>query len=161
MENDFNAMMEHFKNLQQPKSNFWKKYDDILNCLSTEQKTWVSKQDSVVIAKEKMFSMFLDYLFDQKKDDFVSVKDGKYKGIVNDYFAAIQNAADKYVSHAELLEKENQDLKEQLKKIIEERQNESMATDGSRRGRKNNNDSYVRADNDSGQNGKNSESIQD
>lgn len=156
METDFNAMMDHFKALQQPKSSFWKKYDDILNSLSADQKQWVSKQNEVVMAKEKMFSMFLNYLFDQKKDDFVSVNDGKYKGIVSDYFQAIQKAADGYVSHAESLERENEDLKAKLKEILEARKNESMAADGSRRNGKNDLDQVIRTDNSTGKDGKNS-----
>lgn len=158
MENDFNAMMEHFKNLQLPKSNFWKKYDDLINCLSNEQKSFVSKQNEVIDAKERMFSSFLDYLFDQKKEDFINVGDGKNKNVVQNYFDSIQRAADKYVSRSEQLEKENESLRNQLKMFMEQK-NESMATNGNRRTRKENINPSLWTDNNSGANGTNNESI--
>ena len=102
------------------RTDFWKRYDDVINCLSSEQRDFVSRQKNVIQAKNLMYQEFIDYLFEINKDAFVSVSDGVHKNIVNKYINEIKNAADSYVSRTEQLEKENEELKAQIKKVLEE-----------------------------------------
>lgn len=117
-------------------SAYWKRYDDTVSAMSAEQRAWVGKQEAVIAAKQNMFGVFLDYLFEVNKDAFVSVGDGQYKSVVDAYIDTLQKAADGYVSRAESLEKENEELRRQLKQILErEKLNETkpMAADGAGR----------------------------
>ena len=120
----------------------WRRYDDTLAAMSAEQKGWVCKQDSVLRAKSEMYGQFIDYLFEQNKDAFVSVGDGRYKKVCEDYIDIIQASASTYVSRSEQLEKQNEDLakrNEELQKKIDEfmkgKKDEPMATSGSGRSR--------------------------
>lgn len=122
---------------QMPQSTYWKRYDDTIAAMSGEQRAWVARQEEVINAKQVMFNVFLDYLFEANKDAFVSVGDGKYKGIVDSYIDTIQKAAEGYVSRAESLEKENEELRQQLKMMLEREKkygSKSMAANGAGRG---------------------------
>lgn len=142
------------------RTDFWKKYDDVINCLSSEQRDFVSRQKNVIQAKNLMYQEFIDYLFDVNKDAFVSVSDGVHKPVVNRYIDEIRKAADSYVSKTEQLEKENEELKAQIKKVLEEYGNaKPVAANGSGRVRENNTKKTFRQDGDSRLNGNGSESV--
>lgn len=132
---------------QMPQSAYWKRYDDTIAAMSGEQRAWVARQEEVINAKQVMFSVFLDYLFEANKDAFVSVGDGKYKGIVDSYIDTIQKSADGYVSRAESLERENEELRQQLKMMLEREKHgsKSMAANGAGRGGASNDAEAVRA----------------
>lgn len=100
-------------------STYWVKYDNILNGMSNEQKQFVAKNEEVKKKKGVMINAFIDYLFEQYKDSFVSVQDGAYKPIADDYIESVKKAGDSYVSRAEQLENENEQLKRQLKELME------------------------------------------
>lgn len=130
----YEDMMQQLKGEMQnqtSQSSYWKRYDDTVSAMSQEQRAWVGKQVDVIDAKNAMFSVFFDYLFEMNKDAFVSVGDGKYKGVVDNYIDMLQKTANNYVSRAEALEKENEELRNKLKIILEDRLNDkSMATNG-------------------------------
>lgn len=44
------------------RTDFWKRYDDVINCLSSEQRDFVSRQKNVIQAKNLMYQEFIDYL---------------------------------------------------------------------------------------------------
>lgn len=100
-------------------SVYWNRYDQLLNGMSLEQKTFVSKNEKVLQKKSEMMNAFLDYLFEQYKDSFVSVQGGIYQKIADEYIETVRAAGDNFVTRAEELEKENEDLKRQIKKLME------------------------------------------
>lgn len=149
--NTYNDILEQLKKeaanspLQQ-KSAYWKRYDDTVAAMSAEQRNWVGKQKEVIDAKNTMLSVFFDYLFETHKEAFVAVGDGQYKTVVDSYINTIQKAADSYVSRAETLEKENEELRMQIKQLLqkEKKNGKPMATDGAGPSRESINDSPVR-----------------
>lgn len=149
--NTYNDILEQLKNEStnspfRQKSAYWRRYDDTVASMSAEQRSWVSKQQDVIDAKNTMLTVFFDYLFDVHKEAFVSVGDGQYKAVVDEYINTIQKSADGYVSRAETLEKENEELRKQLKQLLdkETRHGKSMATNGAGHGGESINDSPVR-----------------
>ena len=71
MNNDFNVnSFEHF----QPYNSYWGNYDSMIKEMSNDQKNFVGKQDEVKNAKNLLISAFIDYLFEQNKNNFVRVK---------------------------------------------------------------------------------------
>lgn len=115
MNNDFrfNNNLEQF----QYNNMYWKKYDSLINSLSNEQKAFVSKQDAVLTAKQNLISAFIDYLFEQNKSTFILSNDVAQK-LADNYLDAIDTAAKSYVSRSEELEKENNELKQQIKQLM-------------------------------------------
>ena len=162
---EYEQLLQKLKNEVVPSnspSQYWRRYEDIVNSMSAEQRNWVQKQNSVIEAKQGMFAIFLEYLFEQNRDAFVSVGEGKFRTIVDSYIDTVQKTADSFVSRADKLEKENEELKEQLKRFLEKGgTNESMATNGSRQSRSDNFTKDFRANDNSGQIGENFIDVQD
>lgn len=151
---DLDILIQRLRNESQAqsvnKSGTWRRYDDTLASLSTEQKLWVCKQEPVLKAKSEMYSQFIDYLFELNRDAFCSVGDGRYKKLCEDYIDSIQASASRYVSRSEQLEKQNENLIKQneelqrkLEEILKGNKNESMATVGSRCSREDNSKNIV------------------
>ena len=111
--NNHNLNFERY----QTTNAYWNKYEQILAQMSNEQKVFVSKQESVLIAKQNLLSAFIDYLFEQNKVVFInSSENGKL--LMEDYISTINTAAESYVSKSEQLEKENEELKKQIKQLM-------------------------------------------
>lgn len=100
-------------------STYWNKYDSLLNGMSAEQKQFVAKNENVMKKKTVMLNAFLDYLFEQYKDSFVSVQNGIYKPIAEEYIESVKAAGDSYITRSEQLETENEELRKQLKALME------------------------------------------
>lgn len=100
-------------------SNYWNKYDGILNEMSLEQKKFISKNENVLEKKSVMMNAFLDYLFELNKDSFVSVQGGMYKQVAEDYIESVKAARDLYISRSEQLETENAALRRQLEELLQ------------------------------------------
>lgn len=111
--NNFNLNFERY----QLNNSYWNKYEQILSSMSSEQKVFVSKQESVLLAKQNLISAFIDYLFEQHKATFINSSDNA-KALADDYFESINKAAASYVSKSEQLEQENEELKKQLKQLM-------------------------------------------
>ena len=157
---DYGQMMQKVKtDFQVATANsVWKTYQDVVMGMSVEQRNWVQKQETVINAKQEMFAIFLDYLFENNRDAFVNAYDGKYKSIVDNYIDTIRKAADSYVSRAEVLEKENAELREKIKEFLsKEQKHDTMATVGTRQGRESSFDEVIRTRNNSEPSGNNLE----
>ena len=115
MSNDF-RFSNNF-NPYQMNNSFWNKYNNLINQMSSEQKNYVGKQKNVLSAKQNLLSEFIDYLFEQHKNNFVLASEHAKK-LADEYITSIQKAADSYVTHSEELEKENADLKKQIQQLM-------------------------------------------
>ena len=113
MNNDFNLNFERF----QLDNSYWNKYNNLINRMSNEQRMFVGKQEDVLQAKQKLISVFVDYLFEQYKGSFVNSSD-MAQALANEYFEAVSKAAEKYVTRNDQLEKENAELKKQVKQLM-------------------------------------------
>ena len=106
-------------------STYWTKYENILNGMSAEQRQYIAKNEDVINKKEVMLNAFLDYLFEQYKDSFVSVQNGIYKPIADEYIESVKAAGETYISRSEQLENENAELKKKLKELLEKGKNDN------------------------------------
>ena len=98
-------------------NSYWQKYNDLLKNMSGEQRIFVSKQESVLAAKQNLMSTFIDYLFEREKNSFINSGDTA-KNIADSYIESVKDAADRYVTRNEQLEKENAELKKQLQQLM-------------------------------------------
>lgn len=111
---DFNGFsINNFQN----NNSYWVRYNSMIQDMSSEQRIFVSKQDSVIEAKQNLMTTFIDYLFEREKNSFVNSSD-EYKKISDKYLDVVKEAADRYVTRNEELEKENIELKKQLKQLM-------------------------------------------
>lgn len=157
MGDDIDALVQRLRNEARVqsvnRSGTWRRYDDSLAAMSAEQKSWVCKQESVMKAKSEMYTQFIDYLFELNKEAFVSVGDGNYRKVCEDYVDSIQKSASSYVSRSDILEKQNEDLvkrNEELQRKLNEilgGLGESVATSGSGYSRESNSNGDIRTGN--------------
>lgn len=115
MNNDFNVTsFDHF----QPYNSYWGNYDSMIKEMSNDQKNFVGKQDEVKNAKNLLISAFIDYLFEQNKNNFVSTSEIAKK-LADDYINTVKNALNNYETRSERLEKENADLRKQIQQLLD------------------------------------------
>ena len=112
-----NFDINNFNNYQILNNSYWIKYNNLIQHMSQEQKIFVSKQESVLEAKQNLMSSFLDYLFEREKSNFINSSD-EAKRISDIYIESIKIAADKYVTRNEELEKENAELKHKIQQLL-------------------------------------------
>lgn len=98
-------------------NSYWSNYENLVKDMSNEQKNYVSKQKSVVSAKQNLMTAFIDYLFEQNRNSFV-VASPAARNLADEYISAISKAANGYVTRSDELEKENADLKKQLQQLM-------------------------------------------
>lgn len=122
MNNDFNLSFEQYK-----LNNYWNKYNNLINTMSYEQKAFVGKQENVLQAKQKLITMFIDYLFEQYKSSFVNSSDMAHS-LADEYFDAVSKAAEKYITRSDLLEQENAELKKEVEALKKGIKNDNSAT---------------------------------
>lgn len=115
MNNDFN--FNSFERFQIPNS-YWNNYDSMIKEMSSEQKLFVGKQENVISTKNQLISAFIDYLFEQNKNNFVSSSDAAKK-LADDYINSVRNAINSYETRSERLEKENAELKKQIQQLLD------------------------------------------
>lgn len=115
--NDDNYLFNRNLNQFEINNSYWQKYDSLLNSMSSEQKIFVSKQEEVIKSKQILISAFIDYLFEQNKNSFIATSD-LAKKLADDYYNCVSQAASGFVTHSEQLEKENEELKRQLKQLL-------------------------------------------
>lgn len=124
---DFNSF--NINNFQ-INNSYWSRYNSMIQDMSSEQRIFVSKQESVIEAKQNLMTTFIDYLFEREKTSFVNSSED-YKKISDKYLDTVKEAADRYVTRNEELEKENTELKKQLKQLMldfEGKNNENKCT---------------------------------
>jgi hypothetical protein len=112
MNNYFNDNL--YKNYTNP---FWIKYEDIIRNMSKEELNFVNKQESVILAKQNLISVFIDYLFEKEKNNFIAISEIS-KQVAENYLNEIQKASSNYVSKNEILENENAELKKRIEELL-------------------------------------------
>lgn len=98
-------------------NSYWAKYNNMIKDMSSEQRIFVSKQNSVIEAKQNLMSTFIEYLFEREKASFVNSSDDARK-IADIYLDTVKDASTRYVTRNEELEKENNELKKQIKQLM-------------------------------------------
>lgn len=109
---DFNSFTDY-----QINNSYWSRYNNMIKDMSNEQRIFVSKQDSVIEAKQNLMATFIDYLFERDKASFVNSSDDARK-IADIYLETVKDASSRYVTRNEELEKENIELKKQIKQLM-------------------------------------------
>ena len=113
-------------NFNQNQNPFWIKYESLIQKMSKEEINFVAKQESVIKAKESLISVFIDYLFEKEKNNFILTE--LSKSVTENYLTEIEKASSNYISRAESLENENLLLKKKIEELLKGTKNDNAAT---------------------------------
>ena len=113
-------------NFNQNQNPFWIKYESLIQKMSKEEINFVAKQESVIKAKESLISVFIDYLFEKEKNNFILTE--LSKSVTENYLTEIEKASSNYISRAESLENENLLLKKKIEELLKGTKNDNEAT---------------------------------
>lgn len=113
-------------NFNQNQNPFWLKYESLIQKMSKEEINFVAKQESVIKAKESLISVFIDYLFEKEKNNFILTE--LSKSVTENYLTEIEKASTNYISRAETLENENILLKKKIEELLKGTKNDDTTT---------------------------------
>ena len=113
-------------NFNQNQNPFWLKYESLIQKMSKEEINFVAKQESVIKAKESLISVFIDYLFEKEKNNFILTE--LSKSVTENYLTEIEKASSNYISRAESLENENILLKKKIEELLKGTKNDDTTT---------------------------------
>lgn len=102
---------------QKETSEVWKRFDDLINKMSEDQKAYVGQNDKVINKRKEMIQTFNDWLFEKYKGEFVEIP--AFAAIAQEYVEATASTAQDYGARANRLEQENEDLRRQLNALRE------------------------------------------
>lgn len=113
-------LLEHkLKNLENKtstnKSDYWQKLSDICSKLSADQLNYVTNNQNVTNAKNKMMEAFSLYLFEKYKDDFAEIQ--TFQTVCDDYVDTIEDTIKEYSNKVTSTFEENKILKNKISEL--------------------------------------------
>lgn len=108
--------LKHLENkTSTSKSDYWQKLSDICSKLSADQLNYVTNNQNVANAKNKMMEAFSLYLFEKYKDDFVEIQ--TFQTVCDDYIDTIADTIKEYSNKVTSTFEENKILKNKISEL--------------------------------------------
>lgn len=103
---------------QVPAAPVWQYFNDIVAKMSPEQMGFVQTSSKAVQAKKEMNGLFLEWMFERFKNDFVA--DPRFEAEARRYVDCIESVAAEFSEHNKNLAKENEALKAEIERLKRE-----------------------------------------
>lgn len=108
--------LKHLENkTSTSKSDYWQKLSDICSKLSADQLNYVTNNQNVTNAKNKMMEAFSLYLFEKYKDDFAEIQ--TFQTVCDDYVDTIEDTIKEYSNKVTSTFEENKILKNKISEL--------------------------------------------
>lgn len=120
-ENKFNiADLEHRINIYKEGAQteirpVWKRFNDLVQQMSDDQRSYVSNHDAVVGERLKMMQTFNDWMFEKYKNEFVSIP--SFDSLAQGYVEAVASTAQEFGAKTAALRQENAQLRQELDEL--------------------------------------------
>lgn len=96
-------------------ASVWQRLQDNLSRMSNEQLAFINKDPDCVAKKTAMNSVFIEWLFEQYKNDFVQVS--QFNSLANEYVDCIITKADDFSKRQANLVQDNENLRKELEEL--------------------------------------------
>ena len=96
-------------------ASVWQRLQDNLSRMSNEQIAFIDKDPDCVAKKTSMNSVFIEWLFEKYKNDFVQVS--QFNSIANEYVDCIITKADDFSKRQANLVQDNENLRKELEEL--------------------------------------------
>lgn len=93
----------------------WKRFNDLIQQMSDDQKAYVANHEVVVAEKQKMMQVFNEWIFEKHKNEFVLIPG--FDGLAQGYVEAVASTAQEFGAKTSALRQENEDLKRELEAL--------------------------------------------
>lgn len=96
-------------------ASVWQRLQDSLSRMSNEQIAFIDKDPDCVAKKTSMNSVFIEWLFEKYKNDFVQVS--QFNSLANEYVDCIITKADDFSKRQANLVQDNENLRKELEEL--------------------------------------------
>lgn len=103
---------------QIPAAPVWQYFNDVVAKMTPEQVNFVQTSSKAVSAKKELNGLFLEYMFERFKNDFVS--EARFEAEARRYVDCIESVAAEFSEHNKNLAKENEALKAEIERLKRE-----------------------------------------
>lgn len=102
-------------NLVQNTAPVWQRLNDYLAKMTNDQISYINFNETCVTKKQEMNKVFIEWLFEKYKNDFVQVS--SFNDIANDYVDTIITGAEEFVKNQANLAKDNENMRKELEEL--------------------------------------------
>ena len=93
----------------------WKRFDDLIQQMSDDQKTYVANHETVIGERQKMMQTFNDWMFEKYKNEFVTIP--SFDALAQGYVEAVASTAQEFGAKAAALRQENEELRREIEAL--------------------------------------------
>lgn len=105
-----------YKNSQKAEVQpIWKRFNDLIQQMSDDQKSYVANHEFVVGEKHKMMQVFNEWIFEKYKNEFVTISG--FDSIAQGYVEAVASTAQEFGQKSAALRQENEQLRRELDEL--------------------------------------------
>ena len=90
----------------------WKRFNDLIQQMSDDQKAYVGNHDLVIAERQKMMQTFNDWMFEKYKNEFVTIP--SFDSLAQGYVEAVASTAQEFGAKTAALRQENDELRKEL-----------------------------------------------
>ena len=90
----------------------WKRFNDLIQQMSDDQKAYVSNHELVIGERQKMMQTFNDWMFEKYKNEFVTIP--SFDSLAQGYVEAVASTAHEFGAKSAALRQENEELRREL-----------------------------------------------
>lgn len=93
----------------------WKRFNDLIQQMSDDQKAYVGNHDLVIAERQKMMQTFNDWMFEKYKNEFVMIP--SFDSLAQGYVEAVASTAQEFGAKTAALRQENDELRRELDEL--------------------------------------------
>ena len=96
-------------------ASVWQRFDEVVGRMSPEQLSYVNTSPKGIEAREKLMDVFVNWLFEVHKNEFVAIP--QFKEIANGYVDTIVSTAQEYLDKQKDILLENERLRAEIEEL--------------------------------------------
>lgn len=107
--------MAEFDNNNKTKASVWQRFDEVVGRMSPEQINYVNTNPESVKARENLMDMFVNWLFEVHKNEFVAIP--QFKELADGYVDTIVSTSQEYLNKQREVLLENERLRAEIEEL--------------------------------------------
>lgn len=101
--------------VEKTQASVWQRFDEVVGRMSAEQLNYVNTSPSGIKAREELMDVFVNWLFEVHKNEFVAIP--QFKQLAEGYVDAIASTAQEYLDKQREVLAENERLRAEIEEL--------------------------------------------